>query len=63
MTDQEFSCRYWAENFSRDVETFLEYWESEQRQRPQEYPTRMTLSDWDRQFVAWLNNQGRENKT
>ena len=47
----EYSLAYWSENFTRDVEEFAQFWLDMTNQQPFEFPERMSLGDWDEQFI------------
>jgi hypothetical protein len=52
--ETEYTIAYWVENFIRDVETFQKFWKTMQNQHRDEYPARMSLREWDEQFVQWM---------
>ena len=51
--------RYWCENFSKDMEMFAEFWTIMAKKHALEFPDKMTLQDWDDQFVQWLNRKAK----
>lgn len=57
MITPEYTMQYWAENFRSDVESFGKFWSTHSAARPEEFPERLTLQEWDEQFIEWLNRE------
>jgi len=45
-----------------ELDNFAHFWQEQQEQNPKEWPNKLSLGDWEEQFLMWIAGAQPESK-